>query len=184
MRYLGAMLAILCILVVGCADEGQELNSEDASRLILTEEEKAARVQKDAAVPIEMREKESAERIARYLERREDSPAAAREELKKVYHLFAQGDETFLEECVGIMERVIGAEEVLLPDLLRLNEIQLTFARQYREDAAYISRLVETDKELKEAIANLIAHGKNPNVFKVPAGEDAGNAEHLFHEPE
>ena len=65
MRYLCAMLAILCILVVGCGDEGQELNSEDASRLILTEEEKAARVQKDAAVPIEMREKESAERIAR-----------------------------------------------------------------------------------------------------------------------
>ena len=183
MRYLCAMLAILCILVGGCADEGQELNTEDASRLLLTEEEKEARLQNDAAVPIEMREKEAAKWIERYLERREDSPAAAREELKKVYHLFAQGDETFLEEYVTIAERVAGANAVLLPDLLRLNEIQLTLARKNGEEAAYISRLVETDEELKEAIAHLISLGKDPSVFKVPAGQDAGNAEH-FHEHE
>ena len=174
MRYLCAMLAILCILV-GCADEGQELNQEDASRLLLTEAEKEARLQNDAAVPIEMREKEAAKRIERYLERREDEPAAAREELVKAYHLFAQGDETFLEEYVTIAERVAGANAVLLPDLLRLNEIQLTLARKNREEAAYISRLVETDEELKETIAHLISLGKDPSVFKVPTGEDAGD---------
>lgn len=174
MRYLLVLFGILGILV-GCADDGQELNQEDASRLLLTEEEKEARLQKDAAVPIEMREKEAAKRIARYLERREDEPAAAREELEKAYHLFALGDETFLEEYVTIAERVAGANAVLLPDLLRLNEIQLTLARKNREEAAYISRLVEADAELKEAIAHLISLGKDPSVFKVPTGEDAGD---------
>ena len=181
MRYLCAMLAILCILA-GCADDGQELNQEDASRLLLTEAEKEALSQK-AENAIEVREKEAVKRVEKYLERREDEPAAAREELVKAYHLFAQGDETFLEEYITIAERVAGANAVLLPDLLRLSEIQLTLARKNGEEAAYISRLVETDEELKEAIAHLISLGKDPNVFKVPAGEDAGNAEH-FHEHE
>lgn len=173
MRYLCAMLAILCILV-GCADDGQELNQEDASRLLLTEAEKEALSHK-AETAIDVREKEAVKRVAKYLERREDEPAAAREELVKAYHLYAQGDETFLEEYVTIVERVAGANAVLLPDLLRLNEIQLTLARKNGEEAAYISRLVETDAELKEAIAHLISLGKDPSVFKVPTGEDAGD---------
>lgn len=174
MRYLLVLFGILGILV-GCADDGQDGRSGDASRLImLTDAEKEALVQK-AENAIEVREKKAAKRIARYLERREDEPAAAREELEKAYHLFAQGDETFLEEYVTIAERVAGANAVLLPDLLRLNEIQLTLARKNREEAAYISRLVETDEELKEAIAHLISLGKDPSVFKVPTGEDAGD---------
>ena len=181
MRYLLVLFGILGILV-GCGDDGQEGRSGDASRLItLTEAEKEALSQK-AENAIDVREKEATKRIARYLELREDEPAAAREELEKAYHLFALGDETFLEEYVTIAERVAGANAVLLPDLLRLNEIQLTLARKNREEAAYISRLVETDEELKEAIAHLISLGKDPSVFKVPTNEDAGDGGHFEQE--
>lgn len=158
---------------LGCGGDEQDLTEENTS-IVLSEEEKEeistelAAVERYFPLPIERRQKEAAEMMRKYLDLRDEDPEASLKSLKNAFYILAKGEHPLMEEWLALALQIVGADEALLINLKRFNEIELEIARHNDEDRNYIQVLEETDEEFKVAIDDLKAQGINPNTFKVP----------------
>lgn len=169
------MLTLIGLVLgsLGCGGDEQDITEENTSG-VLSEDEKQqistelTSVEHFSQLPIERRQKKAAEMMKKYLDLRDEDPETSLQSLENALYILAKGEHPLMEEWLELALRIIGANEGLLIDLKRFNEIELEIARHNDEDKNYIQVLEAADEEFKEEIDNLKAQGINPNTFKVP----------------